>query len=438
MIQKLKGLSGSALLSGSVLMLISTTIVNAGNYLYNLILGRWLGPAAFSDLSLIVTLMLMVTFVTVTLQMTAAKFAAGYEARGDSAEIRGLHRWLSTWAWGSGIVLALLLALGSPLWQRLFSTESPWPFVILALGIPVYFVQGIDRGVLQGQISFVRLAVTYQVEMWARLAFGLLLVAMGFSVIGATAGITLSFVATWLVSRRVTDSLGPDGTLSKSEQRNVMVFAWPVIVANVSQILINNSDIILVKRFFEPELAGEYAALALIGRIVFFATWSVVVTLFPIVAQRHETGEPHRMLLWTGLGLVLGVSAVIVGATIVMPTWIVTVLFGEAYLAIAPLLWLYAIATMLYALANVVINYRLSAENRLGTYIAVVAGVAQVGGVALFHASQRQVVIVQIIIMGTLLAILLIWDGILAQRERRAASATLPAMVKKAVAKPSA
>ncbi len=54
-IASLKDKFGGALLSGSLIMLISTTIVNAGNYLYNLILGRWLGPADFSDLSLIVT-----------------------------------------------------------------------------------------------------------------------------------------------------------------------------------------------------------------------------------------------------------------------------------------------------------------------------------------------------------------------------------------------
>ena len=422
-IQALKDKFGGALLSGSVIMLVSTTVVNAGNYLYNLILGRWLGPADFSDLSLIVTLMLMVTFVTVTLQMTAAKFAAAYSADdADNSEQMGiaLRRWLNKWAWRLGIGIGLLLALGAPVWQSFFRTASPWPFVILGVGIPVYFVQGIDRGVLQGEIQFNKLALSYQAEMWARLGAGLLLVALGFSVGGATVGITLSFVATWLVARAALKKDNAEestATLDDTQKQAVKAFAWPVIIANVSQILINNSDILIVKRFFEAEEAGRYAALALIGRIVFFATWSVVVTLFPIVAQRHQKGETHRQLLWAGLGMVAAASLVIVAFTVFIPEWIVNILFGQEYLTIAPLLWLYTIATMLYSLANVVINYRLSADETFGTTIAVVGGLAQVIGLWLFHATLRQVVITQIIIMSGLLIALLIWDSWLTVRQ---------------------
>ena len=50
------------------------TIVNAGNYIYNLILGRWLGPTLFADVSLIITLLLVVTFITAPLQMTTARY----------------------------------------------------------------------------------------------------------------------------------------------------------------------------------------------------------------------------------------------------------------------------------------------------------------------------------------------------------------------------
>ena len=86
------------------------------------------------------------------------------------------------------------------------------------------------------------------------------------------------------------------------------------------------------------------------------------------------------------------------------------ILFGEAYLVIAPLLWLYAIATAFYALANVVVNYRLSLGSGAGASFALVAGVAQVLGLWFFHANLRQVVIVQIVIMAVLLVSLLIWD----------------------------
>jgi O-antigen/teichoic acid export membrane protein len=175
------------------------------------------------------------------------------------------------------------------------------------------------------------------------------------------------------------------------------------LMAETSLILINNSDVLIVKHFFDGATAGQYAALALIGRIVFFATWSVVITMFPLVAQKHQRQEPHRQLLWTGLGMVLGVSAAIVTAAFILPDTIVQILFGAEYLMVAPLLWLYAVATALFALANVLINYRLALGDRRGTVFALVAGILQVVALLLFHATLFQIVIIQIGLMGALL-----------------------------------
>ena len=70
---KIKTLLQSKLASASALLMLSMTVVNAGNYIYNLIMGRWLGPSLFADLSLIVTLLLVVTFLTAPIQMTSAR-----------------------------------------------------------------------------------------------------------------------------------------------------------------------------------------------------------------------------------------------------------------------------------------------------------------------------------------------------------------------------
>ena len=79
-------------------------------------------------------------------------------------------------------------------------------------------------------------------------------------------------------------------------------------------------------------------------------------------------------------------------------------------MAIAPLLWLYAVATMLYALANVVVNYRFSLGHGGGSALAVVAGLAQVTGLWFWHSSLLMVVMIQICIMAAFLGLLLAWD----------------------------
>lgn len=407
----LRAAASSGLVTGSALLLVSTTIVNLGNYLFNLILGRWLGPADFADLSLIVTFMLVLTLITATLQTVVAKFSAAFSAEEDIERVSGLRRWSVGWGWIFGIVLALALILGAGQLQAFFHTASAWPFILLAVGIPVYFVQGVDRGILQGQLRFLLLSASYQAEMWARLIVGIGLVALGWSVNGAVGALTLSFVATWLVARLGARGLPGEARFSPADQRAALVFAGPVSLALIGQILINNSDVLIVKHFFAPVEAGHYAALALIGRIVFFATWSVVTVLLPAVAQLHQKGQPHRRYLWMSLGAVLAVSVVVTGGAFLFPELVVGILFGEAYLSIAPLLGLYAVATTLYSLSNVVITYRLSIGNGRGGTLAVIGGVAQVIGLWFFHSSLQQVVVVQIGLMSGLLVLLLLWDG---------------------------
>jgi O-antigen/teichoic acid export membrane protein len=420
MINKLRGAISKhgreGLLTGGGLLFISMTVVNGGNYLFNLVLGRWLGPAAFADLSLIVTLLLMVRFITAAFQLTSAKFAAAHSVDEEWSRLAALRRWLGKQAWLWGGLMALIIAGGAPFWQQFFHTQSAWPFVILGIGLPIYLVQGVDRGLLQGQTHFKRLAASYQAEMWVRLLAAVALVAIGLAVNGAVLAITLSFIATWFVARKVGDWTSKPGNLEKNGQKMVMAFAGPVVLVYLGQILISNSDIILVKRFFEPELAGQYAAVALIGRIVFFATWSVVTALFPIVARKHQKGEPHRHLLGLSLGIVSVISIAIIAFTVIVPEWIIDTLFGEAYVVMAPLLWIYALATGLYALDNVVVNYRLSDGNTKGTWFALGAGLAQVTGIVLFHESLQQVIVVQVVLMACLLTTLLIWDLRLAQR----------------------
>lgn len=408
--------SGNRFLTGSAFLLVSTTIVNLGNYLYNLIMGRWLGPAAFADVSLLVTLFLVVTLVTGTFQTVAARFAAIFQARGDLVSQSGLRRWGVRLAWIAGVVVLAVMAFGAPFWQSFFHTASPWPFVILGVGVPIYFAQGVDRGVLQGQLRFIWLAMSYQAEMWVRLIAGVALVWIGLGVNGAIAALTISFVATWLVAMQVRRTL-PRGAVYQPDQRHdAIVYAGPVAIALLSQIAINNSDVLLVKHYYIPAEAGLYAALALIGRIVFFATWSVVTVLLPSVAQRHEQGLPHRNLLWLSLGLVAAASVVVVAGAYFAGELVVNLLFGPEYLAIAPLLWLYALATTLFALANVFITYQLSLGKRVGSWLALAAGIVQIVGIILFHATLTQVVVVQVFVMSGLILVLWLYEMTLGRK----------------------
>ena len=54
------------------LFMLSVLAVNAGNYFYNLILGRILGPEQFADAAVLVTFLLVLSFMAMTFQLVTA------------------------------------------------------------------------------------------------------------------------------------------------------------------------------------------------------------------------------------------------------------------------------------------------------------------------------------------------------------------------------
>ena len=388
------------------ILFISNLLVNAGNYGINLLLGRWLGPAEFSEVSLLVTLLLMLSFWALAFQLTSAKYVAEYLVENKQAELYNFLHWFKKLSVVVGIGLATLLISLSIFWKDFFQMRSSLLFIIFGVGMPFYLLMSVNRGVLQGQNNYRKLAITFQVEMWTRLILSIVLVKIGYGVNGVAWGLTLSIFASWFVSN---PSIEKFITIPFSNQK-IISFFFIVLIYECSQILINNSDTILVKHFFSPTDAGLYAALALIGRIVYFGTWTVVTMLFPLVIKLEKEGKDHAKYFLGGLCVVGGIAGVIIIACYVMPELIVNILFGEKYISIAPLLWLYALATALFALVNVFVYYNMSLDRRLPVWLTIAGGVLQILLIYAFHHTFEQVIQIQIYLMSGLLLTMIFYQ----------------------------
>lgn len=403
MIAKIKSL----LINDASFLFISTIIVNAGNYGINLVLGRILGPAEFAEASILATGVLMLSFIAVGFQLTSAKYSATFRAEDNTTKLHALNSWLSQKSYLLGIGLAIILLLFSYSLKSFLHFKSVIPFILIIVCIPLYLHLSVSRGWLQGVEKFKNLAYTYIAEMGVRLVitfalvFGVIYFNQGLTSEAIAIGFLASFVGTYFVSKQKIEPAE-----EKLETRDLsMIYKFVLVIGfyEFSQILINNSDIILVKHYFENEEAGLYAALALIGRVVFFATWTIVTLLFPKVIQKEKKGEKHTHLFWGSLLIVAGIGIAIILACLFFDEMIINILFGSAYLSVSPLLWKYAVATTLFASANVFAYYYMSLNKYFPVTISVFAGILQIVLIVFFHNDITQVITVQIILMGALL-----------------------------------
>jgi O-antigen/teichoic acid export membrane protein len=381
--------------------MLSVLTVNGGNYLYNLILGRILGPAQFADAAVLITFLLVLSFVAMTFQLVTAKFSVVFENDSFKSFISSTYKLAAV----IGIVLGLIVISFSNQLQHIFNTSSSSMFVIFGVGVPLYFLMSVNRGVYQGKQEFKLLSITYQAEMLSRLliTLGLIFLFNIQSSIVIAFGILISLGFGLVPFRSVKIHFKSAKLIEPAKVSQVRNFFVITAFYELTQIIINNSDILLVKHYFESYDAGLYASLALIGRIVYFIAWMFVMLLLPTVVQLKKEGKNTAPVLFKYVGYIAGIALLIVFGCSLFPEAAITLLFGDSYLAMAPLLWQYALATGLFAISNIFAYYYLSLDRYIPVVISGVFGVLQMSLVIFFHNSLEQVVHMQIVAMFLLL-----------------------------------
>src|SRR5450432_998814 len=392
----------AAILSGSMILLVGSGLVSIVNLIYNIVLARTLGTTGFGQAVSVYTLLMVLSAVTLSFQFVCSKFVAKNSSLAAKAAVYSvLHRR----SWQAGALVGITLAVASPAISRYLNLNDPWLILLLAVGTAFYIPLGVRRGLLQGMYDFRRLSINFILEVVVKLGATIALLAFGFGVKGVIAAVSASVVAAYLFG-------GPSPELKDAPQPGLpasFLEGVQAIVFFVGQVIINNVDILLVKHFYPPEQAGLYAAIAVVGRVVYMSSWAVVSSMFPLSAGVERTEPYRRTVLITPLLLVLSIAALSLVGLWLLPNVVWRGLFGagfhlSAQTGYASLPLLYVAATSLYCLSVVLITYEMSRKIGNTGWLQLAFSGAIAVGIYWFHGSLHQVIMVQLILMLLLLA----------------------------------
>jgi len=385
-------------LGGSIVMLMNTTVVSAINFVYNVVMARMLGPSRFGHVTALVTLLMLCSAVTLAFQMVCAKFVARNPTVGAKA---GVYRSLLGKAWIIGLGLGGALFAAQKPMAAFLHLPDPRMLGVLAVGIAAYVPLGVRRGAMQGLCSFRRLSASFITEALVRLAAASLLVVLGYAEFGVVGAICLSVLASYWVS-----GLGPELRV-RSEHSHPASFGEGIqaIVFFVGQVIICNTDVLVVKHFFAPEVAGLYAAVALVGRLLYFSSWSVVSVMFPVSAAAVQSKKEDPKVVLLPFLFVLGLAAAFILTLSLFPHFVIHTIFGREFHQSESLLAFYAVATGLYSLSVVLMAYEMSRRIANTGWLQLIFSGGLVAAIGVFHSTLREVIVVQIVLMAALLAL---------------------------------
>lgn len=354
--------SGGGLLRGGVSLGAATLVASGANYASNLVLGRRLEVDEFADAALVVSGLLLLSAVALGLQLTVARAIA---TGGGASAARRLERRAVIVGAGAGATVAVL----SPMIASRFNMGSPVPLIVLAAGVPIFFSMAMRRGVLQASHRFGQIALSQVAEPLARLAITMVALSMGLGATSAAVGLVAAFAVGWVVSS--PGALRLEATTTIRETRSAV---GATVLLLIGQVVIANGDLWVVAALI-PSDAGSYAAVALVGRLVFIAGWSIVTVVFPTLASGSGAASGRLLLKAVGSAAIVG-SALTAGA-FVAGDRLIGAMVGDDYAEAGHLLGPYALATTLFVVANLLAVADMAGGRRLLPALVAAGAIAQ-------------------------------------------------------------
>lgn len=394
------------ILSGSAVLLSGSGLTTAVNLAYNILVAQFLGPKGFGHATVVYTLLTVLSGITLSFQIISTKLVA---QQASPEAMSAVYRWFHGAAWACGLFIAALLLIFRVGISSYLNLPDPLLVALLALGAAFYIPLGSRRGFIQGTYGFRSLATNLVLEGIVRLCGSFLLILAGFGVRGVIAANAAAIAVAYFAAAPKLAQRIPN-PISTSFAIRETCYA---LVFFSGQVLINNSDIVLVKHFFPAKLAGIYAAIAMVGRVIFSFSSAVVNTTFPLVAGTRDEERKDLRVIATALLLVFGIGSILAFGLCITPAWMWTALFGSGFEiaggnSLPGLLALYALTTVIYSLSVVIITFEMSYKIANTSWVQLAFSGVLIAGICRFHSSLQEVILVQLYLMALLFAFIAI------------------------------
>ncbi|PIN94829.1 hypothetical protein COU61_00205 [Candidatus Pacearchaeota archaeon CG10_big_fil_rev_8_21_14_0_10_35_13] len=381
MIKRFLGkIKSDELVKGSIVLLVMINLFNLAGYLFHLIIARLLGPEDYGIFAVLMSFVLIYAIPAEAIQTIIAKNTAVLNAKKQIGKIKGMmNKSLIRGIW---ISVGLFLILGI-LTKVLFSKilEINMTLIIIAnLILFSSFILPVIRGVMQGRKKFFALGWTMLIEAILKIGLGVGLVLLGLRVYGAIMGVVLAVIITFFLSFLFVKEViktRADKTRVGINYKNISVWLALAVV-----LLIFSSDIIIAKILFTPEIAGKYAVLSMIGKMIFYGTNGISKAMLPITAQKHAEKKDSRRVFKKSLIITIALCLIALIVIAIFPELLIRILFGNVYSDVYGTLLYVAIAFSILSITNLVLLYGISKNkfsirdnNKLGTMKVLLGGI---------------------------------------------------------------
>jgi O-antigen/teichoic acid export membrane protein len=392
------------LLRAGMIFLFGSVFTALANYLYQIYMGRTLGPEQYGVLGSLFAIIYIVQISAGTVTTVVSHYTSTYYARKDYGRIKALVQSSFKYISFISVVALAIFILLTPAIASFLHLDSHTGLVLVGILGFISLLTGTLTGCLNGLQRFLYQNILGVLSAGIKLGLGILFVMLGYGVAGALGGMICAGVIAFIVGLFSLLKLR-HAKPRKIRHMDVIKYALPVLITVVIPAFLITIDILLVKHFFSANDAGLYTAANVIAKIIWFVSGFLVGAMFPKVVYLHASKKEtlhvfKSALLYTAL-IVAGVSL----TYFLFPSFIVKLFYGSAY-NISSLIGFYGLAFGFFALNQLLIMYNLALKQYRFIYYVIGAIVAEVVLIYFLHTSLLMVVFEVLGVLAVLFGLL--------------------------------
>ncbi len=400
------------MLSNSGVVFVGMTIGNIFSYLFNMTMGRMLGPVDYGELTLLLSFFTLASVACGAITTIIMRYSGElFFSKLYGALNKFYNFMIKNVAIMATALAFMVLILAKPIAN--FFSISNWVNILPIIGaIICIFLLTVNKGLLQGMQRFASVSFLGAFEYILRFALALSFVTVGWKLFGAMFGLSLATVfayiaSIWLIRKlNLTNLAKADKSSVSFNKKEMISYGMPVLISSIMLALSLNMDIFLVKRYFSAEEAGLYAAISVIAKIILYVGSPIISVMFPMISEQRAKGEKHYQIFFFSLILTLLLSLMVLGVYSLAPGTVIKILYGTKYITFYYLLPQIGLAFLFYSLINLMTNYYMAIKNFVFVWFYLITIVMQIVAVTLWHSELLIVIRIFVLSFAFLFALM--------------------------------
>ncbi len=363
------------------------------NFLFNAFLGRVLRFEDLALVTLINTLWFLASVVVSAFSLTMNHRAAYlYPSKGYGA-VNAFFKKTMGLAIEISLVVSFFWVVGAPFIAKFFNLSDILPLILFTPIFTLGMLAAGSRGLLQGVYHFSSVALLFVGEAIIKFGIAGLLVLLGLSgwvylsipLAIAVTGVLSYLVVLWTAKKKEyqeTDSVEPFPNS----------FFSSTVIVNLSVVIFLSVDIFLANHYLDPVQAGQYALIAIIGKMIYFLGSLPNSFTITFVSRNEGLKLKTNKILYLVYSVVFAVVVCGVLLLGVFGSYTAPFLFGEKARAIVHMLLPYTVALGIFTLSGVTVSYHLAKRHYAFSLLSFILSLGLVGGIMISHGSLEDIV----------------------------------------------